>query len=193
MWDLRLSDAQIAENKRRQDDLRRKFNSRTKLSPADNERARAIVLEDSLRDNLKLVHGNSKKSVVLEKQLAESLASQGKFKEAAEYSTGKEKEFYLKVDSAVWADDDLCECEAPKEAVAGKLLELPKHRLIKQVYSLKHGVVMNLLECQTCGEWNVRDLTDDLRKLQQAAEVNRLADKNGQKRIDDIELLKSDL
>lgn len=175
----------------------KKFNSRLTLSPAESERARAIVIAPVLietADQLEPVLAKLKKQkrkyshvakTVKETalQIAENFAQQGFFDKAAENSPDKKtKEFYSKIFEAVWKNDSECECEPPKEAIGGKLLTMPKHRILKQVFSLKHNQTMYLLECVVCESWNVRNLTEDLIRI--AQEQSKPEDK----RRNDIQL-----
>lgn len=188
---LELSPEQLAQNKRQQDVLRRKFNSRLKMSAEEQERAQSLILEDTLKQSLNAIR-SKKKSKIVKRQLAEAVAAQGRFTDAkALTDLVREKKYYQKINDAIWKDDeDLCKCEAKPEAVGGTLLQLPKFRVLKQIYSLRDMKMVNLLECNVCGEWNARDLTEDLIRINQVAEFNRTTDKNGQKRINDLELLK---
>lgn len=171
--------------------MRRKFNSRLKMTAEDHERAQSFILEDTLKQSLAAIR-SKKKSKIVKRQLAEALAAQGRFTDA-KFTTDlvREKKYYQRLNDAIWKDDeDLCKCEPKPEAVAGALLQLPKYRVLKQIFSLRDMKMVNLLECNVCGDWNARDLTEDLIRINQVAEFNRTTDKNGQKRIDDLELLK---
>lgn len=167
---LELSDDEIKKEQIRQDILRRKFNSRLKLTPQEEERARAMIIEEDLKRNLSLLHKQKakKEKHKIRRRLAEIVATQGRYLEASKITPVKsEKGFYKDIAEAVLKnDDDLCQCDIPKEATdSGELLELPKFRNLKQIYSIKHGKFMNLLECNVCGVWNVRSLTNDLEQL----------------------------
>ncbi|HXG85965.1 MAG TPA: hypothetical protein VNI84_18230 [Pyrinomonadaceae bacterium] len=207
---LKLSPEKLAENQQRDESLRRKFNSRLKLSPFEQERARALVMEDEqretvnklndtvalarkvARDGLTEVAGIDVDRALLRRAdekrvLAEMLAAQGKFLDAARQTTiPVERELYRKTAEAIARDDnDLCDCPAPTGGVAGQILVLPKYRIVRQVYSLSAAAEVSLLECIVCGEWNARDLTPDLVKQQRA-----VANTTEENKISDLELLK---
>lgn len=207
---LQLSPEKLAENEQRDANLRRKFNSRLKLSPFEQERARALVMEDGqretvnklndtvalarkvARDGLTEVAGIDVDRALVrraeeKRALAEMLAAQGKFLDAARQTPARaERELYRKTAEAIErADDDLCDCPAPTGGVAGQILVLPKYRIVRKVYSLPAAAEVNLLECVVCGEWNARGLTPDLVRQQRA-----VANATEDNKISDLELLK---
>lgn len=197
---LKLSPEQIAANEGADEVLRSKLATRIKMSPFEYERARALTLEDeqrrvveSLSSVVKLGNklgaaGNVEAKSQLDisrRQLAESLASQGKYLDAAKQtSDAEEKKLYRKMDKAVWTDDEnICKCAAPVDFVNGEKWTLPKYRIVRRVYSLKHEAEMPLLECVVCGKWNARNLTLDLQRIEAAIA-------KGGKPVSDAEIFK---
>lgn len=149
---------QVEAEKRRQDELRRKFNSKMRLSGAELERARALIMEDELR-----ARGSWE-------QLADNLAKQGRFDEAAQIHPDSEiKDYYRRVWEAVWSDDDdLCDCKQPKANHNGKMVLLQKYQHLRDIYSLREGREVPLLKCLICGDMNARSLTPDLQRIYNA-------------------------
>lgn len=208
---LKLSEEQIAQSAQNQTEIRMKFNNRMRMTPEEEERASAMIREPelsqtvkSLKSALALARKVSREGLsqitstdidrTIEElnhartRLAEALAAQGKFIEAARHAPTKEmRAFYLQIDEAIWKDDeDLCGCPAEVRVVGQDRIILPKFRVVREVFSLKHCAAMNLLECNACANWNVRSLTEDLMKLQKA--VNDAA--HSEKKPTDIEIFK---
>lgn len=146
---LRLTDEQRANEEKRQDRLRREFNSRARLSSAEMEFARAMILETDHRRAWEESDGDDKASAG--SRLAETVASMGRFLEAAAL-TGDEtaRSFYEKASAATQAKLG-CKCEAPLASVAGKTIRLPKYRVLKQIYSMPAATFGYLAECNVCG------------------------------------------
>lgn len=133
---LRLSSEQVDAEKKRQEQLRTMFNSRVRLTPAQSEFWRGQMIE----------------GVVEGERLAEAVAAQGRFLEASEIAEKEAKEFYQKAAEAVH-DNTPCLCPAPTSSVQGRMLKLPKYRVIKGIYSLQQGSFGWLVECNTCHLW----------------------------------------
>lgn len=150
----------------RQDELRRKFNSKLRLTPAENERARALVMEKEIRARRKTKERDA--------QLADNLAKQGRFDEAAEAHPDLEmKDYYRSVWEAVWSDDeDLCDCRQPKAIHQGKQVLLQKFQHVRDIYSLRENQEVPLLRCLVCGDMNARPLTTDLQRIYNAKSDN---------------------
>lgn len=151
---LQLSDHQIAREKERQDRLRKSFNSRVRLSPAASEAARAQILEPSLRDAIKDA-GSVDDLKQAKNRFAEAVAAQGRFKEAAEYTSDPvAEEFYRKAADTIFNGRE-CSCAGPLSSAGGRTVRLPKYRTIKEIYSLVLGQFAFLVECNKCQNWAV--------------------------------------
>jgi hypothetical protein len=149
---LLLPEADIAREKRRQENLRRDFNSRARLSPAEVEAARSFVIEEDLRRTLKTQRGRELRRQT-RNQLADVISAQGRFTEAAQLTSDKQaKEFFKKAADAIFHRKE-CTDTGKIETIAGATIRLPKYRVIKQVYSMKLGQYGYLAECNTCGNW----------------------------------------
>ena len=156
--------------------LRAEAMSRGRLSPearrmqiaaAHETSARADVemLSEELRENrrdkekiARLMHARSR--------LAEALALQGRYHEAAEVEPDKDKRaHYEMMWSAVWrVDTEECECQP------GEHEEIDTHDFIaEEVISQKHGnALMPAIKCNSCGFQNVKPLTHELQQQQRA-------------------------
>lgn len=172
---LKRTKEQKEAEKKRQDELRKKFNSRIRLSPAEQERVRALILEPDLRKQLKetvdkRTSQGRKDKTHLRARLADNLAKQGRFEEAADiHPDNTEAQFYAEVWKAVWRKTEiLCQCSPEKVRLQGKLLTIPNFQVLKEIYSVKEGRNVPLLKCTCCGFLNARDLTPELRKLASA-------------------------
>jgi hypothetical protein len=123
-----------------QKDLAEKIGLPTIETPGARARAKAEVRLQGLLQGFHADAGNDRKELV-----AETLATLGHYKQAAEYSTAHE-DLYLKYLHAVERDDREW-CAHPDQ-----------HKYTKErVFSLKHGCEMPLLACNRCGTWNVAD------------------------------------
>ena len=151
---LLLPEADVARELKRQENLRRDFNSRARLSPAEIETARALVLEQNLRETLRTQEGREIRRQT-KNQLADVVAAQGRFIEAAELTTDRDAlEFFQKAALAIfYPEEGECDCGERVETVGQNRIKLPKYRVIKQVYNLKLGQFGYLVECNACGEW----------------------------------------
>lgn len=151
---LKLSEEQIEAEKVRQDRLRRDHNMRVRQSGAQTEFARALIIEEEIRKELESTNRPAVELNQLHDRLAEVLAAQGRFIEAAQTAVdADQQEFYRKAAAAVY---DATECECGNKLAAGPnggQLRLPKYRVIKEIYSLKTGQFGYLSECSTCGNW----------------------------------------
>lgn len=149
---LKLPEEDVAREKHRQERLRQEFNSRARLSPAEQEAGRAQAIEPTLRQSLRATKDPAEK-MRLKSQLAEAQAAQGHFLQASR-TTGvkEERAFYKKAAEAIFNGRE-CPCSPPLETVNGKTIRLPRYRAIKEVNSLKHHQFGYIVECNRCGNW----------------------------------------
>jgi hypothetical protein len=138
---LRLQPHEITREKERQETLRKDFNSRVRLSPAEHEMARALILEADLKNAIKTAD-TAEAIRSAKNRYAECLAQLGRFLEAAKFTSDPEaQKFYTATAEAVFNGQE-CSCSPPIEKVGNQIQRLPKYRTIKEVHSLKHGQVM---------------------------------------------------
>ncbi|GEM_PF-4764986 len=184
---LKLTPERLAENEAYQ-----KLWSYRATSPFVNNTARMLEKANAVREEKELLpiieayskevnettDEKRKKFLVesLEKlygQLAEKLASQGRFDEAAAIEPDLHRRTeYMSFWIAVWRQDaESCECVKKYED------KYKTYYVEKFVFSLKHGVEMPIVRCNTCGLRNVKALLYDLgQSSAKRAEVRRLTD-----------------
>lgn len=135
----------LAMSEERQAELQKErdlaiYRSRARLSSAERRIGRGIELERHHR-----ITGNKD-------GLAEALALQGKYQEAAEVAqSDRLKAEYSEKCRAVERPDDDCECDSFYES--GNYL-LPNQYIEFYGYSEKHGQEMAFVRCQACRELN---------------------------------------
>lgn len=129
---LALTDEKVAELQKERDLAI--YQSRARLSPEERKRGRGVELERHYR-----ITGNKV-------GLAEALALQGRYAEAAEIIPT-----YLEKHKAVEREDADCSCDSFREE--GDYL-LPNQFVESYGYSKKHGKDMPFVRCNACGELN---------------------------------------
>lgn len=136
------------------------YQSRAMLTPEERKRGRGVELEQHYR-----LTGNKT-------GLAEALALQGRYLEAAEIvEDDRLRSVYSEKHRAVERDDDDCACDSFKET--GQYL-LPTQYVESYGYSDKHGKDMPFIRCTACGELNAMSLLPHL-ATQQALRHNQSA------------------
>lgn len=151
---LQLSHHEKAREKERQERLQKDFNSRGKQTPVDYEHSRAMILEPDLKKAIKEAK-TAEERANAKSRFAECLAQQGRFLQAANFTSDKDaKKFYKAAAEAVFNGRE-CNCAPPLEMVDNKSRRLPKYRTIKEIYSMKLGHSAFLVECNKCKNWAV--------------------------------------
>lgn len=99
-------------------------------------------------------------------RLAEALAQQGRYDEAATVAPDAEQaQHYERLWEAVWRDDtESCECEPFRDGE----MSLTHDHVAEEILSLNHNRIMPLVKCNCCGFLNARPLPPALRQLQRA-------------------------
>lgn len=138
---LKLSDADRDREAERQKRLRQDFFSRATQTGIELEAARAIILEDSLRES------------GLPDQLAENLAAQGRFTEAFQTAEDSDLKAFLKQCETAIYNRIECDCVPEIQVVEGKRIKLPKYRVIREAYSLLFGSYGYIVACTICDKW----------------------------------------
>lgn len=156
-------------------------------SPADAERARASRLEHDWRDSLVGIRGemaaatddagdakSPRDSARLEglnnayrnasRQLAEALAVQGRFDEAAYYAhEGKAEDLeneYGAIAAAIGkSDEERCGADCDLTFAADPT-RLTQDDIVAEVFSPKHNAVVPVMRCNICGDLNARPFTE---------------------------------
>ena len=148
---LALTDEKLAELQKERD--LEIYRSRARLTPEERRRGRGIELEKHYR-----ITGNKD-------GLAEALALQGKYLEAAEIAqSDRLKSQFSEKHRAVERPDVDCECDSFVES--GQYL-LPTQYIESYGYSEKHGKEMAFVRCQSCRELNAMNPPTHLLDQQQ--------------------------
>lgn len=145
---LQLTDEQRANEAKRQERLRRDFNSRTRLSSAEIEAARAMILEGDHRRAWEESEGSDKD--LASTRLAETVAAMGRFVEAAELTADPLARSFYETATAAIGTKAACLCAAPTASISGKTVRMPKYRVLKQIYSLSDADFGYLALCNVC-------------------------------------------
>lgn len=98
-------------------------------------------------------------------QMAEALAMQGNYGEAAELHPDPEHATRLRaIDNAVNRDDNDPSCDCPIEqkhsGKSNQTIALPNENVVEMIYSTKHRKMMPLVVCRHCGDMNVKPATE---------------------------------
>ncbi len=145
---LHLPKDAVERETERQRRLKQEFHTRARQTPVEMEMARAMVVEESLREALASGHEVERVS----NQLAENLSQQGRFIEASEIAINAQaKEYYQKAGEALRATE--CECAPMTAIVEHHRIKLPKYHVVKEVYSIPAGHFGFLVECGRSGHW----------------------------------------
>jgi hypothetical protein len=163
---LHRSAEQLAEERERQDRIRRDYNLKgARQTPAETAYARSFELEPVIRGNLAAVADDPEAYKETLLQLAEVKADQGEFAEAsslaAEAGNSDVATEYASRRIAVEIDDSLA-CNCPAETIRLRTpnggqaaADIPSQFIAGEVYSIKHGRPMPLVRCAVCGFDNV--------------------------------------
>ena len=186
VW-LKGSPQEIAAEAERQA-LALAIHGRGHLSEAERLLGRGALLEQTARQNLEASGRNKHARILAESQLADALAMQGKFAEAAEIHPDPERtEYFVSVVAALEMDDEeKCDCADLKAKMNDVELTItPRHEKAR-IFSPLHNDIVSLVVCQTCGHANARPLRSRL--LKSNAALNQ-AEKTGQTVLSDAQVL----
>jgi len=165
---LKLTKERLQENEARQKVWQKRANP-TSFDPNIHERARAARIEKDATEVLKILGGqfdsasDEVKGQILDAhrreraRLAEALATQGRFDEAAHVEPNELKTaHYQKLHDAVTkSDKDWCDCPRIERVGTGTV---DNRQNLGNVFSIKHGREMTLVVCRKCLFYNVREL-----------------------------------
>lgn len=148
---LRRTPEQIAAEKARQDAIHAAQMKGARLNRSERMLSRAALAEKAIRANLAEISATQQPIVWRETmvQLAETLAEQGRFEEAARaaHDGGNSDLYfeYLRLEAAVWRSDrDECACDASHEYT------------LREVWSEKHLALVPVKTCAVCGLTNAK-------------------------------------
>lgn len=129
-------------------------------------------------------------------QLAEALAMQGRYGEAAQHHPDKRMRWrYTQIVEAIERDDEeKCDCPDTESTVrvgTEKVdLAITPRFNARTIYSNRHKGTVMLITCQTCGHLNARPPKSRLLLHQSALNQNVVAARSGIRGVADMQLLK---
>jgi len=142
---------QLGAEKARQDTARAAHSRGARLSRAERMLSRASLVENAIRANLAQLDRRKQAGAWRETmvQLAEALAEQGKFEEAAQTAkeAGNTDLYYecLRLDAAVWRNDsDDCNCDRAHQFT------------LREIWSEKHRALVPVKTCAVCNLANAK-------------------------------------
>ena len=175
---LQLTDEQIATSERIQRQVAQAMHGRVQANREEARLIQGIHAERSARATLETLanegrrKGRAEAANVQLGRLAEALADQGRFSEAAAtHPDAKRAKELRKIQEAIERDDaEICDCkpEEVNDPVSNKKLRLPLENVVDEVFSPKHKRMMPLIRCNKCGDLNVKALTPELTRRQAA-------------------------
>ena len=161
VW-LQGTKAQQKAEAERQDLARASF-TRANLSEAERMVGRGKLLEATALENVELAIDDETRALA-EAQLADALAMQGRFPEAATVHPDKERKTYFeKIVAALTVDDgDRCACPDTESKIGTQDIAVTPRFERDRVFSPIHNEVVSLVECSKCGDLNARPLVSRL-------------------------------
>lgn len=169
---LQRTPEQIADEEARQQIARDLHLKGARQTPAEMRIGQAMLAEEAIRKNLDLIDPEAQPDVYRETEimLAESLAEQGRYTEAAEI----DPQWESMVEAIERPDDEFCDC--PEDGVqtrnAQGAVTIPVPKLFIATEVLKEGQLVPLVVCAKCGQMNATPEHDPTHGLA-AIETNR--------------------
>jgi hypothetical protein len=167
-----LNDPERVKEDERRQEIRRASFGRGRLTAEERMVSRGMALEEIARmnvrtmevvreagNNLRAKGGATQEMLDEEKaKLAEAIAKQGRYLEAAEHHPSKRMAaHYRALAEAIERDDDEeCKCPPQKATLAGQEIEVDTHNASEIIYSPKHGQGVAVERCTSCGFVNAR-------------------------------------
>jgi hypothetical protein len=167
------SEEQRKAEEERQSTLRASF-SHARQNDAERMVGRGALLEQTARINLRASWGRNKEArIFAQNQLADALALQGRFAEAAVIHTEKHRRKYFRTVAKALRlnDSSKCKCKDTKIKRDGREEHVSPRFVKAEVYSAEHKAIVSFVGCAKCSHLNARPLTGRLQ--QQQAELKR--------------------
>lgn len=189
---LRRTDAEVAAEDAVQAERRAGF-GRGHLTEAEQLISRGALLEQTARGNLTAAEGNAQATKQYKAQLAEAMAMQGRYTEAARHHPDKQMTaHYRAINKAIGRSDTArCRCPDTRATIGDTPIAITPRFERQRVFSVKHRGLVSVVECSQCGDVNVRPLA---RRLLQARGVRagnlQAARTDGRGATRDVDLLK---
>lgn len=190
---LQLTPEQQAESDRIQAEVRQALHGRVQANQKEARLVRGIHTENATRATLQALSiqtrrkGRSEAVNLQLARLADALADQGRYEEAATAHPAKKRaKEYLAIQAAIdRPDDDVCNCPPTevRDPATGKTLLIPAQNKIEEVYSKKHEAIVPLVVCSKCPWMNAGGVLPDALRRRDAAMAAK-------ERIADIAILK---
>lgn len=136
--------------------------SRAHMTEAERLVGRGKLLEETARGNLAQAKGKDRNFI--KDQLADALAMQGRYEEAASTHTEKHRRAYFRsVGKALEKDDaEKCRCKDKKAEIGDAEISITPRFEKARIYSPVHGELVSLVACSHCGHLNARPLRSRL-------------------------------
>lgn len=175
VWLTGTAEEQAAEAQRQV--LALASHSRAKLSEAERLIGRGRLLEETARQNYAQAKGRDKAARILaQSQLADALAMQGRFPEAAKLHSDKHRRKHFRdLGRAIEKpDDEKCACKDKHILIDGQPVDLTPRFERARIFSPVHGEVVSVVECLNlkCKHMNARPLRSRLLKATSALSAN---------------------
>jgi hypothetical protein len=190
VW-LKGSPEQQAADAEAQEIARASF-GRGHLSEAERLVGRGKLLEATARGNLKASGRHKEPRKLAESQLADALAMQGKYSEAAETHPDPERTKYFQriIAALEMPDDKKCHCKDTTAKIDDQNIAVTPRFERAKIFSPIHRELVSLVECSKCGHLNARPLRSRLLKHNDAIAQNEAAMSNKNARlISDVQVL----
>lgn len=150
------------------------------MSPLDIERVRSVVLAENLRVTLDELEKQISRVIVtgeggdleelrtsrraLRHSLAERLAITGRYDLAAEIEpeSAYRDRYVAILDAVLREDDEWCNCGELRGSGEHVNLTVSQQVVDEEIFSIRHGQIMMLLKCNSCGFLNVSSLPNHI-------------------------------
>jgi hypothetical protein len=152
--------------------------SRAKMSEAERLVGRGQLLEQAARANLSLSKDRNKAARILaQQQLADALAMQGRYTEAAETHTDRHRRKYFRdlVKALEMPDSEKCKCGDRKAEMNGQEIAVTPRYEAEKIFSPIHNDIVSVVKCSKCPHMNARPLRSRLLQSQAAQVQNEAA------------------
>lgn len=149
--------------------------SRAKLSEAERMVGRGQLLEKTAQENLDQAKGRDKAARILaQSQLADALAMQGRYAEAAQVHPDKHRRKHFRdLGKAIEKpDEEKCRCKDKHISIDKQPVDLTPRFERARIFSPVHGEVVSVVECLKCKHTNARPLRSRLLKANSALSAN---------------------
>lgn len=187
VWLEGTPEEQAAEDERQK--LALAIHGRGHLSEAERLVGRGRLLEQTARQNVEdATNQNHEARVLAENQLADSLAMQGRFREASvTHHERHRRKHFREIGRAIEMNDAAkCVCSDRHAEMNGVRLAITPRFEEARVFSVVHNQIVSVVRCSKCGHRNARPLRSRL--LKHNAAQNK-AEKLGQPAESDAQVL----